>query len=241
MIREVRIGNLQLEKGNPKICVPVMGTSREEVIWEVEQLKKVPCDIIEWRTDCYCEDIITTAHTIKNIVGDIPLLITYRTKKEGGKGSASDKHYTDIMKNVILSRVPNLVDIELSCESCHELIELAKSAGMKTIISYHNFEETPSKEDMSKKFKEMEELGGDIPKIAVMPKNFSDVLTLLETANEVSEENSPIIAISMGNMGKISRITPQTGTALTFASCKTASAPGQIKAEKIDEYLKMLR
>ena len=61
----------------------------------------------------------------------------------------------------------------------------------------------------------------DICKIAVMPQDATDVLTLLSATNEMYTHYAsvPIVTMSMGQLGMISRVTGQLfGSALTFGS-----------------------
>ena len=60
----------------------------------------------------------------------------------------------------------------------------------------------------------------DICKIAVMPQDATDVLTLLSATNEMYTHYAsvPIVTMSMGQLGMISRVTGQLfGSALTLA------------------------
>ena len=80
----------------------------------------------------------------------------------------------------------------------------------------------------------------DICKIAVMPRDATDVLTLLSATNEMYTHYAsvPIVTMSMGQLGMISRVTGQLfGSALTFGSAK-ASAPGQLSVQVLRNYLK---
>mgnify|MGYP000529625487 CR=1 FL=1 len=82
----------------------------------------------------------------------------------------------------------------------------------------------------------MQELGADIPKIAVMPTCKQDVITLLSATLEMSEKyaDRPIITMSMAGTGVISRLTGETfGSALTFGAASKASAPGQIGVNEL--------
>ena len=84
VVRNVRIG-----EGIPKICVPVTGVTKEDIIREAQSCTGIPADIVEWRADWF-EDIeniynVTEVLTqLREILGDIPLLFTFRTKREGG-------------------------------------------------------------------------------------------------------------------------------------------------------------
>ena len=89
----------------------------------------------------------------------------------------------------------------------------------------------------------MQELGADIPKIAVMPQNKKDVLILLSATREMSEEHAdrPIITMSMAGTGVISRLCGEVfGSALTFGAAGKASAPGQMGVEDLKTVLELL-
>lgn len=89
----------------------------------------------------------------------------------------------------------------------------------------------------------MQEIGADLPKIAVMPISSEDVLKLLEATNSMKQKYStrPIIAISMGHLGVISRLSGELfGSCMTFGSAKDASAPGQIEVKELKNILDLL-
>ena len=89
----------------------------------------------------------------------------------------------------------------------------------------------------------MQELGADIPKIAVMPQNKKDVLTLLAATEEMANEyaDRPIITMSMAGTGVISRLAGEVfGSALTFGAAAKASAPGQMGVEDLKQVLTLL-
>ena len=132
----------------------------------------------------------------------------------------------------------DLVDVEAFFHKipARELIEELHRAGVKVIGSNHDFNKTPNQDEMIKRLKEIRELGADIPKIAVMPNSPGDVLTLL------SAMDCPIITMSMGKDGMVSRISGGTfGSALTFGTVGKASAPGQIPVKELREMLEILK
>lgn len=80
-------------------------------------------------------------------------------------------------------------------------------------------------------------------KIAVMPTNAADVLTLLDASNTMKEQyaNRPIITMSMSGKGVISRLAGEVfGSALTFGAAKKASAPGQVSVAELRNILSLL-
>ncbi|MBT8334285.1 MAG: type I 3-dehydroquinate dehydratase, partial [Deltaproteobacteria bacterium] len=102
---------------------------------------------------------------------------------------------------------------------------------VKIILSYHNFTETPSEPFIYAKLVEAQTAGADISKVAVMPKDHGDVLTLLSATNKARNEivKGPMVTMSMGPEGAVSRLAGGLfGSDITFAIGMQSSAPGQI-------------
>ena len=115
--------------------------------------------------------------------------------------------------------------------------------GVKVVGSNHDFYKTPSQEEIVDRLRKMQELGADLPKIAVMPRNKRDVLTLLLATEEMSRKyaDRPIITMSMAGTGVISRLCGEVfGSALTFGAAEKASAPGQMGVNELETVLRLL-
>ena len=128
-------------------------------------------------------------------------------------------------------------------EVIDEVVNFAHKKEVKVIISNHDFNKTPKKEEIVSRLCRMQELGADLPKIAVMPQNEKDVLVLLEATNEMFKiyADRPIITMSMSGMGVISRLCGEIfGSALTFGAAKSVSAPGQISFKELNSVLNLL-
>jgi 3-dehydroquinate dehydratase-1 len=103
-------------------------------------------------------------------------------------------------------------------------------------LSYHNFDETPDEAFILDRLVTAGKLGADVAKVAVMPKSYKDVLTLLSATYTARTErlDIPIITMSMGAEGGITRIAGGLfGSDLTFALGKASSAPGQIPIDDL--------
>ena len=103
--------------------------------------------------------------------------------------------------------------------------------GLGVIVSSHDFEKTPPKEELVSRMEKMQRLGADIAKVAVMPRSGEDVLTLLSATLEMHEHHArvPLITMSMSSAGVLSRLSGEVfGSALTFGAASQVSAPGQI-------------
>ena len=92
MKKTVKLRNIVIGEGMPKICVPIVGASREEILDEARAVIELPADIVEWRIDHY-EDVFDrgrfaeTLGELRAVLGDMPLLVTFRSLAEGGFGS----------------------------------------------------------------------------------------------------------------------------------------------------------
>ena len=87
----------------------------------------------------------------------------------------------------------------------------------------------------------MAELGADIPKASYMAQTEEDARVLLSAAEEASKElDVPFIALAMGEEGKITRLAGgMFGSCITYAASeRNETAPGQIKASEMREYLR---
>lgn len=243
-VREIHIG-----EGVPKIIVPLMGKNVEQLLGEIKTIKQATPDIVEWRADALeeienLEVVKESLSTIRDALFPIPLLFTFRSHREGGNKIIEDAYYKKLLENVIQTKAIDLVDVELFSLNVSEIVETAKAHDIYVVMSSHDFEKTPAKEEIVWRLRRMQELDAHIPKIAVMPKTPTDVLTLLDATYTMSTlyADRPIITMSMATTGTISRIAGQVfGSAATFGSGVEASAPGQIPAEELKKMLNLLR
>ena len=138
-----------------------------------------------------------------------------------------------------------MIDVELFSGEpiVKQIIETAHKSDVKVVASNHDFQKTPSQEEIVKRLQKMQELEADILKIAVMPQTKKDVLTLLSATEEMvtNYAKQPVVTMSMSGQGVISRLAGEVfGSAMTFGAAKKASAPGQIPVEKLAQVLEIL-
>lgn len=238
----VEIKGKKIGEGSPKICVPVMGRTEEEILQQISLINapqnKQIVDMVEVRADYFQglespDEIKRLMTAVQFELSEKIVLFTIRSEKEGGKRLPPELTDIDEMNRMVISnKLADIVDVELSDgnPSKRELAELAHDNGVKIIMSYHNFEITPEQEFMTEKLQAMRAMGADIIKIAVMPESIHDVYRLMETATYTKEKlDIPIVAISMGALGAITRISGALyGSDITFGALEQASAPGQI-------------
>ena len=244
-VRGVRIG-----EGIPKIIVPIVETTRKEIIRKAESLADVRVDIVEWRADWFEEaaDPAAVEEVLKGLrsaLGNTPLLFTFRTLREGGEKAIDPQDYAALNISMARSGFADLIDVEIFTgdEIVREIIESAHERGVKIVGSNHDFDRTPEKEEIVGRLIKMQQMGADIPKIAVMPQSRKDVLTLLLATEEMTAEyaDRPIITMSMSGTGLISRLCGEVfGSSCTFGAVGKVSAPGQMNAEDLDTVLELI-
>ena len=196
-VRGVKIG-----EGIPKIIVPIVGQTKEEILAAVEKFSGVAMDIVEWRVDWF-EDVFDfdkvedVLKDLRPALGDTPILFTFRTSKEGGEKAIDTDAYAKLNIQAAQTGMVDLIDVEVFTgdDIVKEIIEGAHANGVKVVASNHDFDKTPDKDDIVGRLRKMQELGADIPKIAVMPESKADVLALLAATEEMGRlyADRPII------------------------------------------------
>ena len=207
-------------------------------------------DLIEWRIDFFdqvedTEKLVETAKKLRQVMGKMPLLTTFRTHFEGGVKKLSEEEYFDICRVLIKEKAPDLLDLELfrKTSKLKEIITEAHENNIYIIMSNHDFDKTPATSELERRLTLMKTYGADIAKIAVMPNSARDVLNLLlATDNMKYKLNCPLITMAMGDLGKVTRISGEVfGSCLTFGTVGDASAPGQIESTNLKGILDTLK
>lgn len=245
----VTVSGVTFGQGRPKIIVPLVGNTEQEILQAASQAKELDCDVIEWRIDFY--ESVETPSAVAALSHKVaeaatkPVLVTFRTAKEGGVLPISDQLYFEIYKEVLTNGHADLMDVELFMpeKEVQDLIALAHEKGVKIIMCNHDFDATPEKDEIVRRLSLMEERNADICKIAVMPQSNSDVLTLLTATTEMyAKATRPLITMSMGALGMVSRVSGEVfGSSATFGAAAKASAPGQVPVSELRKILSTLK
>ena len=139
----VKVRNIEIGSGVPKICVPIVGVTKDEIIAEAKTFDSIPVDVVEWRVDWF-EDVFDTdkvldvAKDLQTILKDTPILFTFRTAKEGGEKAISSEDYKALNMAVAKSGYVDLIDVEAFTgeEIVKSMIREAHSYGVKVV--YHS-------------------------------------------------------------------------------------------------------
>ncbi len=209
-----------------KLCVSITETTAPAVI---AAMKTLPAgvDMAEVRLDCLDGDYTAIKSDLQKICEnrDRPIIVTNRPVWEGGGWSAGETWRLLLLKEAA-DMGADYVDVELRSLSNISLSELPT----RKIISYHNYEETPS--DLEIIYRQCRYSGADIVKIATTAADISDSARMLGFLKKHSGAPPHLIALCMGEEGIATRVlAPKFGGYLSFASQGAGknSAPGQIE------------
>ena len=201
----------------------------------------IDSDIIELRLD-YLSDFsgLEKLRTIRK-----EKIVTCMPSWEGGKFEGRERERFEILKRSM--EFAEFITIELRAKKKYreDLIERAKEIGVKVIIAYHDFNSTPERKEIMRILDRERDSRADIAKVAFMANDHKDVLDLMQVLVDKVDGGFgiPIIALSMGKLGRISRVlAPLLGSYLTFASVEKGreSAEGQLTVNELRKILKIL-
>jgi 3-dehydroquinate dehydratase-1 len=202
---------------------------------------KLNCiDIIELRIDQFENKELNHVKEVANKVKsyDFYTIATVRSKIEGGS-DIPDSERLKIFYAVI--DFVDIVDIEYTSTNIKEKVkEIAKNKGKLLLMSYHDFEKTPSENEIQKLIDDCKAQGADIVKYAFKANTFEDVARVMCITNKNKDKN--IVAISMGEIGKITRVAGfMFGSLITYTYIGQSFAPGQIEVKKLNELIEFFK
>ena len=246
----LQVKNVRFGEGQPKICVPIVGRTKEELIEQAIKANASVADVVEWRVDYFeavtqIEVVIETLTALRETLTSKLLLFTFRTLEEGGEQEVSLAVYKELCLAAAATKGIDLIDIEMVKAEYlgRDFIAALKENDVKIIMSSHDFEQTPNDATLVFRVNVMNQLGADIGKLAMMPQNLTDVLRIMGIVSKVRVFNQlPLAVMAMADLGKVTRISGELiGSVLTFGSLEQASAPGQIPVEQLKETLDILK
>ena len=226
------------------ICIPIVAKSTEEAVTQMAQSAAL-ADILELRIDQIAD---VDLQRLLGARGDGTLvLVTNRRRDEGGGFPGIERERVRLLLDAVALGA-DYVDIEARTERSllKEFTAQVEKHGHRTqwIISTHDFSGTPSERTLRKRFNACRKLGADIVKIVTHAHTVEDNLKTLGLIPYAREHNQAIIALCMGEQGKISRImAPLLGSALSYASLGKGaeSAPGQLTIAEMRQIYQILQ
>ncbi|KAL9353477.1 hypothetical protein Peur_056157 [Populus x canadensis] len=226
----VGMGSGGVRRNPTLICTPIMADSVDKMAILMAEAKSVGADLVEIRLDSLKD--FNPNSDIKTLIlhSPLPTLFTYRPMWEGGQYNGDEKPRLDALR-LAMELGADYIDVELKvAHEFNELLRGNKPGKCKLIVSSHNYENTPSVEELGNLVARIQAAGADIVKIATTALDISDVARIFQITVHSQVRSVPIIGLVMGERGLISRILcAKFGGYLTFGTLESGvvSAPGQ--------------
>lgn len=249
--KPIDIRGCKIGEGKPKTIVPITAHTADEVRTYAAKIGAMAeIDMIEFRVDYL--DIALDAHKVAKLSHDVvarihgkPMILTFRTKKEGGVAPLDGKAYADYYKVIVREGKTDFIDVELNRGEalCKAITADAHAHHVRVVMSNHDFHGTAPAPELERRMKLMDTLGADILKVAVMPKDTGDVLKILTATWEMKSKytTKPLITMAMAGAGCVTRLAGEPfGSAATFGMVGHASAPGQVDVHSLQTVLNIL-
>ncbi|MEI1716612.1 type I 3-dehydroquinate dehydratase [Acinetobacter baumannii] len=234
-----------------KTIVPITAKTKEQALAQAQVIANTAdADLAEFRIDLLSfasdtKQVIALGHDLKKILGSKPMIATIRTKNEGGQLEISDADYGKTYQAYLKNPFMDWLDVEMFRDQkvVSEIVQKAHQKKVLVVMSNHDFQKTPSQDEIEKRLLKQDQMGADVLKIAVMPKSKQDVFTLMNATLKVSQQTTkPLLTMSMGQLGTISRVaTANMGGSYSFGMIGQASAPGQIDVTKLKQILQTVQ
>lgn len=253
-----RVRDLELDDGSFKICATLTSRNEYALMNDLLKLKGKAFDLVEWRADYYTADdenrenlTLKPLRLIRKMVGNKPIIATFRDQREGGQRKMDPSKLLELRRDHVVSGLVDIIDLELmnfrkdgqapeTGGEYQQLLQQANEKGIKVILSTHDFNRTPEVEDLIELLRLEEKFGADFAKIACFAKEKRDAEKLLEASKAAVKLLSiPHIALAMGEEGVVTRYSKNlSSSAVTFASIRESSAPGQLSLEELHEKIR---
>ena len=169
----IKVRDIEIGAGAPKIIVPIVGVTKSDIIEEAKTFDSIPVDVVEWRVDWFenvfeFDKVEEVLKELRDALGNIPILMTFRTSKEGGEKAIEPEAYAELNIKAAQTGYVDFVDVEIFTgdEIVKKIIDGVHAEGVKVVASNHDFFKTPAKSDIIYRLRKMQDMGADIPKIA---------------------------------------------------------------------------
>ncbi|GMH08358.1 hypothetical protein Nepgr_010198 [Nepenthes gracilis] len=224
---QIRLGSGEMKKDATLVCVQVMDDTVDQMLTSISKAMALGADLVEIRLD-YLKQF-DPHRDLSDLINRslLPTLLTYRPKWEGGQYDGDDNGRLEVLR-LAMELGADYVDVEYQvAHDFNSSIDGKKPEKFKVIVSSHNYQNTPSVEDLGDLVANIQSTGADIVKIATTALDITDVARVFKVT---VHSEVPVIGLVMGEKGLISRIlAPKFGGYLTFSTLEPGkvSAPGQ--------------
>ena len=226
------------DEGLGRICIPIAETTMKDAIKAIKEANRF-ADLIELRMDYLRKPGLAILLQDRQK----PFIVTNRRKEEGGQYWVNERRRVRILEEAI-DLGAEFVDVEFEAKRSWLRDFIANKKGTRIILSSHDFQGTPSLKELRKLCGRMTRWGADIVKIVTFARSWEDNLLILSLIPYARKRGQEIVAVCMGERGKMSRIfAPLMGAAWTYVALNKnrTSAPGQLTIQELKKIWEKLR
>lgn len=221
-----------------KICVPIPAGSLREALEMIQMAEEAGADIIELRLDYLGSNISRSPDILEDIVKrtSIPLIATNRHPGQGGFCGLSEEERIGVLLKAAKVGFA-YVDVELTTSGLRDIVSAVKACGARTILSFHDFNSTPSLPELERIVRAEIDAGADVCKVVTMANSLDDSIRCLLLTYEMGRKHE-LVCFAMGDYGLLSRVlSPIFGASFTYASLGEGleTAPGQLTIRNLRE------
>ena len=200
-----------------KLCASIIDT-------DIAAIKKIEpiVDLFEVRIDLIGDKWPEVARQLKK-----PWIACNRMVEEGGKWDGNEARRIERLLQAI-ELGAKIVDIEYNAKNVENIIRLIKKRA-DCLLSFHDFQKTPSLDVLKQIVNKELKAGADICKVVTTAQTFEDNLAVMRLFSEFP--GVKMVAFTMGTQGFISRVmAPLIGAYFTYGAVQKGveSAPGQL-------------
>jgi len=224
----------QMTSNLPKPSSVVGTIHSQAALQAARRLKSGEVDFLEVRVDHFVEDLPGLLMAIKKLPA--PLIITVRHPNEGGAAALNFAQRADLYR--MFFPLAGLIDLEMrSAEALSSVLRDAKKAGIARILSWHDFNKTPSSDELLSRWERARKYAPEIIKFATRTRTAKDFARLVEF--QAAAPRKPALSLmGMREFGKISRLAlAQAGSVLNYGYLGELQVPGQWPARRLKERL----
>jgi len=224
-----------------QICVSLAVQRISQVSSFIRRAESMGADFIEIRLD-----FLRSLDGIGKVVDDsnVPLVATNRQHRQGKEQNKHTQLESRRIRKLLEAARHGFsyVDIELATPKVELVTEELVDMGVKPIVSFHDFDQTPEVEKLREIVHSEINVGADICKVVTSATTISDNISCLSLVSEMSRRTK-IVCFAMGKEGILSRVlSPLFGAYFTYASLKEGleTASGQLSIHHLKKIYKYL-
>lgn len=216
-----------------RLITSIMPETNDEFIQNITNCKT---KIVEHRLDGLLEP---KNFQLKYFDYNYEFLATIRPQNPKAHNFLTENERVQLLKQSIENGAKWVdIEIETRTDLLEDLLQYAKEKHVTTILSYHNYIETPDKEILENLVQSMIKTGADIVKCVTTANDYVDAHRMMDIQIKWSNK---VMAFAMGTLGSYSRVISLLHNApYAYVPLNKKTAPGQLDIDDFKTILSLL-